>query len=88
MTISALQFSKGQQSLVKIYTNLTKDLLHCANEKINEFIESYFEFNDNHFSNIPPNIIYVTKEKQCRQAAKDLYLWSKDDFVHNTYSFT
>ncbi|MCJ8007307.1 hypothetical protein ACFFF5_07365 [Lederbergia wuyishanensis] len=68
--------------MIKIYTNLTEDLLRCANEKINDFIESYFEFNDDDFSDIFPNIIYETKEKQCRQAAKDLYLWSKDDFVH------
>lgn len=75
-------FQGGEQSVIKIYANLTEDLLGWANNKLNDFIENYFEFSDGDFSSIFPNIIYETKEKQCRQAAKDLYLWSKDDFVH------
>ncbi|WHX40609.1 hypothetical protein QNH36_23730 [Mesobacillus sp. AQ2] len=68
--------------MIKIYANLTEDLLRYANEKLNDFIENYFEFNDDDFSDIFPEVIYRTKEKQCRQATKDLYLWSKDYFVH------
>ncbi|WP_375004769.1 hypothetical protein [Bacillus velezensis] len=68
--------------MLKIYANLTEELLRYANEKLNDFIENYFEFNDEDFSDIFPEVIYETKEKQCRKAAKDLYLWSKDDFVH------
>lgn len=68
--------------MIKIYANLTEDLLRYANKKLSDFIEIYFESNDDDFSDIFPEVIYETKEKQCRQAAKDLYLWIKDYFVH------
>lgn len=68
--------------MIKIYADLTEDLLKYANEKLSDFIEHYFEFNDEDYSDIFPMVIYETKEQQCKKAAKDLYLWSKDYFVH------
>lgn len=68
--------------MIKIYADLTEGLLCIANKKLEDFIEHYVEFNDNDFSDIFPTTIYETKEEKCRGAAKDLYLWSQDDFLH------